>query len=55
VKRWSHGHSIGTGVVGGLLVARHVFLIFGAGLVVGVALSWLAGLVGELRRRISRA
>jgi hypothetical protein len=35
--KWSHGHSLGAGVLGGLLLSRRPELIFLAGLAVGVA------------------
>jgi hypothetical protein len=41
VKRWHHGHSIGTGVLIGTLLTRHPFLLFGGGVAVGVALAYV--------------
>lgn len=35
--RWSHGHSIGAGVLGGLLVSRRPELVFAAGVATTVA------------------
>lgn len=37
VSRWHHGHSLGTGLLGGLLVAEQPALIFALGVLAGVA------------------
>jgi hypothetical protein len=41
MKRWHHGHSIGTGLLMGMLLTRHPFLLFGGGVAVGVALAYV--------------
>lgn len=34
-KQWSHGHSLATGTVIGLLLDRHVLYVFALGLLIG--------------------
>lgn len=40
-RDWSHGHSIGTGTLFGVLLSGHVWLIFVIGIVVGIALAYM--------------
>lgn len=53
-RRWSHGHNIGTGVLGGLLLSEHgwtvAVLAFTLGLVAGSFAHLLRGLGERLRR-----
>lgn len=60
-RRWEHGHSLAAGVLGGLLLATHVWtvaaLAFGLGLAAGLALHALyqaGALLAERRRRLRR-
>ncbi len=57
-RRWHHGHSLGAGLLGGLLVAQRPALIFALGVLVGVAavLAVLGGyrLAGVLARVLER-
>jgi ribosomal protein S13 len=47
MTRWSHGHSVAAGVAGGLILDRHVLLVF--------ALGALLGGIGVLSTRFLRA
>jgi hypothetical protein len=38
MRKWHHGHSLGSGVLGGLLLSTHGWLVLALGLVAG----WLA-------------
>lgn len=60
-RRWEHGHSLAAGVLGGLLLATHVWtvaaLAFLLGLTAGLALHALyhaGALLAERRRRLRR-
>src|SRR6185312_3561795 len=35
MTRWTHGHSIAVGLIGGLLLDRHVLYVFFLGLLIG--------------------
>ena len=37
MTRWSHGHSVAVGIAGGLILDRHVLLIFALGALLGIA------------------
>jgi hypothetical protein len=42
VKRgWHHGHSLGAGVAGGMLIASHVWLVLVLGICIGVLLAYV--------------
>jgi hypothetical protein len=54
MRKWSHGHSIGVGVLGGILLTSHSWLLVAGGLVVGwfarelySAAKWTAHAVAE--------
>lgn len=60
-KKWHHGHSLGAGVLAGLVLAQHAYLLlflgFAGGLAVaGVAIGvgWLVQLARHWRRSWQR-
>lgn len=58
-RRYSHGHSIFLGLLVGLLLTRHVWLVallcFGGGLVVGRAWGFFVMVEEAVRARVLRA
>ena len=59
MSRWSHGHSTAVGVLLGLLLARHLWLVaalmFAAGLAIGRLWFYEAMMAEALRRRVARS
>jgi hypothetical protein len=61
IRRWHHGHSLGSGVLVGLIIARRPELVFAAGFAAGILLMyartvahWLAVVLEDSRRRFIR-
>lgn len=40
IRRWSHGHSLATGLVFGLVLDREALVIFAIGVALGAAIVW---------------
>jgi hypothetical protein len=58
MRRWGHQHSLGAGLLFGLLLSRRPELIFGAGVLVGLGFvylrhsaAWMKELVSNYARR----
>lgn len=45
IERWHTGHSLGTGVLGGLLLSRHGWTLVSGGFAVGLVLGLFASSV----------
>ena len=37
MSRWTHGHTFATGIAGGLILDRHILLVFALGALLGAA------------------
>lgn len=52
--RWHHGHSLGSGVVGGLLLAGQPALMIFLGIGIGLALARIGAVVRWIGARLAR-
>lgn len=53
IRRWHHGHSTLTGIVIGVLLTRHSWLLFALGLCCGFALAYLRQSVLWFRDKVT--
>jgi len=41
MKRWHNGHSLGAGVLGGVLMSSHAWLLVVVGIAIGITLAYM--------------